>query len=166
MVQTGRFDFSKAKNGVPKIRGCGLVGKSVDSQYLVQDAKVLSLYSPDADSDGVLDESDNCPSTPNPDQADLDGDNIGDACDPDVDGDSVENTLDNCPLVANSDQLDVDGDLVGDACDDLIDNDADGIANDLDNCPAVPNADQADNDGDLRGVLVTLMTTMMALRTQ
>jgi hypothetical protein len=105
----------------------------------------------DGDSDGVLDDSDNCPSTPNPDQADLDGDNIGDACDSDVDGDSIENTSDNCPVVANSDQLDADGDLIGDACDDLIDNDADGIANDLDNCPAVPNAGQADNDGDLQG---------------
>ena len=111
----------------------------------------FGLAYPDGDKDGKLDDYDNCPNTPNPDQADLDGDGVGDACDTDVDGDSVEDTLDNCPLVANSDQLDVDGDLVGDACDDLIDNDADGIANDLDNCPAVPNPDQADNDGDLKG---------------
>ena len=124
------------------------VAHRVDSDHWV----IRSIIgTSDEDEDGVLDDSDNCPSTPNPDQADLDGDNIGDACDTDVDGDSVENTSDNCPLVANSDQLDVDGDLIGDACDDLIDNDADGIANDLDNCPAVPNADQADNDGDLQG---------------
>ncbi len=36
---------------------------------------------PDADGDGVPDASDNCPDTPNPDQADSDGDGIGDACD-------------------------------------------------------------------------------------
>lgn len=36
----------------------------------------------DLDDDGVPDELDNCPSSPNPDQADADGDGIGDACDP------------------------------------------------------------------------------------
>ena len=36
----------------------------------------------DADGDGVHDDVDNCPAVPNPDQADLDGDLIGDACQP------------------------------------------------------------------------------------
>ena len=35
----------------------------------------------DSDGDGVSDDSDNCPATPNPDQLDSDGDGIGDACD-------------------------------------------------------------------------------------
>jgi hypothetical protein len=35
----------------------------------------------DLDDDGVLDELDNCPTTPNPTQADADGDKVGDACD-------------------------------------------------------------------------------------
>lgn len=34
----------------------------------------------DADDDGVGDDRDNCPETPNPDQADSDGDGTGDAC--------------------------------------------------------------------------------------
>ncbi len=37
--------------------------------------------SPDADNDGVPDDVDNCPTVPNPDQADLDGNGKGDACD-------------------------------------------------------------------------------------
>ena len=37
---------------------------------------------PDADGDGVPDASDNCPSAANPDQADSDGDGLGNACDP------------------------------------------------------------------------------------
>lgn len=35
----------------------------------------------DTDADGIPDDVDNCPDTPNPDQADSDGDGIGDACD-------------------------------------------------------------------------------------
>jgi hypothetical protein len=35
----------------------------------------------DHDDDGVPDAADNCPNTPNPDQADTDGDGAGDACD-------------------------------------------------------------------------------------
>ena len=36
----------------------------------------------DQDGDHVIDIADDCPSTPNPDQADTDGDKLGDACDP------------------------------------------------------------------------------------
>jgi hypothetical protein len=35
----------------------------------------------DGDGDGTEDTEDNCPETPNPDQADGDGDGLGDACD-------------------------------------------------------------------------------------
>src|ERR1700710_926289 len=35
----------------------------------------------DSDGDGIADDVENCPSTPNADQADCDGDGIGDACD-------------------------------------------------------------------------------------
>ncbi len=40
----------------------------------------------DEDGDGYPDLCDNCPSVPNPDQANADGDDLGDACDPDQPG--------------------------------------------------------------------------------
>ena len=60
----------------------------------------------DADFDGIPDAVDNCPTTPNPNQADADGDTIGDACDPfpldahngDLNGDGVTNMLDSVLL--------------------------------------------------------------------
>lgn len=114
---------------------------------------------PDGDEDGVADAADNCPNDSNPDQADVDGDGLGDVCDPDVDGDDIDNAADNCPSVQNTDQLDDDGDGAGDACDTCPglanpgqeDADADGVGDACDNCPMDANRNQADADHDTAG---------------
>ncbi len=100
----------------------------------------------DADGDGVPDDTDNCPYSPNAGQEDLNNNNIGDVCEDDQDSDSVPDFNDNCPFIPNIDQSDVDLDGDGDVCD--YDIDADGIPNGSDNCPFTPNPDQLDTDGD------------------
>jgi len=71
----------------------------------------------DTDGDGVGDVKDNCRTTLNANQADLDRDGKGDACDSDVDGDGIANDVDNAPRTPNADQQDLDGDGIGDVID-------------------------------------------------
>lgn len=105
----------------------------------------------DGDEDGIANQVDNCPAIANADQANLDGDNQGDACDSDIDGDTIANAADNCPLIVNTNQNNFDGDSQGDACD--SDDDNDGLPDDYETAnglnpldPSDASAD-ADNDG-------------------
>lgn len=102
----------------------------------VQGETNSSVCCPDADSDGVCDNVDNCPNVPNPAQVDTDADGIGDACD-------------NCPTISNPGQEDADGDGIGDVCDacpldPYNDQDGDGICGNVDNCPGIYNPLQED----------------------
>ncbi|HLF16965.1 MAG TPA: thrombospondin type 3 repeat-containing protein [Candidatus Thermoplasmatota archaeon] len=100
----------------------------------------------DADHDGLSNDVDNCPLVPNLQQADLDEDGFGDACDEDADGDGWRNFLDNCAMTPDPSLHDEDQDRKGDACDD--DDDNDGIKDGRDNCVLDKNPDQADLDDD------------------
>ena len=130
----------------------------------------------DDDGDGICDPgvraagctgSDNCIEIVNPDQADSNGNGIGDACedrdgdgiadvDSDRDEDGINDLIDNCIDDENADQADADGDGLGDACDgcpndadtEQDDADGDGIGDVCDLCPGVTDAAQGDADGD------------------
>ncbi|WP_286761153.1 thrombospondin type 3 repeat-containing protein [Salegentibacter sp. UBA1130] len=57
----------------------------------------------DCDNDTIPNGQDNCPATPNTDQADLDEDGIGDVCDSDIDGDDILNENENPGCVRDPD---------------------------------------------------------------
>ena len=111
----------------------------------------------DTDGDGVRDDApDNCLAVSNPDQADDDGDEVGNACEPpaiDTDQDGHLDKNDNCDDRPNLLQGDEDSDGIGDACDadSTVDGDGDGVRDPVDVCAELSDADQADTDRDGHG---------------
>lgn len=98
----------------------GLPGSLIYNSNLLQwDVKPFTV---DTDGDGMPNVIDNCPTTPNANQWDSNGDGSGDACiNPtlDSDGDGVPNYADNCPSIFNAKQADADRDGRGDVCDSI-----------------------------------------------
>ncbi|HEX8119845.1 MAG TPA: thrombospondin type 3 repeat-containing protein [Solirubrobacteraceae bacterium] len=110
----------------------------------------ISWFRSDQDQDGWDAAEDNCPNLQNFDQADSDGDGVGDDCETgDSDGDGVFDLVDNCVDAPNPNQANADGDGLGDACD--ADDDDDGVLDVADNCRTVANAGQRDDDEDGAG---------------
>jgi len=91
----------------------------------------------DSDGDGYVDQLDKCPSIFD-NQADLDGDGIGDACETDTDGDGISDEYDNCPRDsfewASEHDIDHDQDGCRDADRDP-DDDGDNVLDLSDECP-------------------------------
>jgi hypothetical protein len=83
---------------------------------------VQNFCAGDCDRDGHTDGTagtpvaDNCPTVSNADQADLDGDGQGDACDDDIDGDGRSNAVE-AAIGTDPRKVDTDGDGVKDAAD-------------------------------------------------
>lgn len=128
---------------------------SNDSEILVASYQcsenILTGWLPDEDSDGVVDEQDLCPTTPEEEESDVKG------CAPsqkDTDFDGVNDRDDVCPRTATSDSAND----VGCSESQLLDTDGDGESDSDDLCPNTPatefsniygcSSSQRDVDGD------------------
>jgi|GEM_PF-6250731 len=148
----------------PRVAGLAAAATELSTATAGLGAVIIELRVPtDIDDDGVPDDLDNCPETPNPNQEDADSDTVGDVCDncpsdansgqQDGDGDTVGDVCDNCAGDPNPGQEDADGDGLGDVCDVCPndpdnDVDGDGVCGDVDNCPNDANPGQQDADVD------------------
>ena len=101
------------------VYGFRMTGSHYDSSRILRGGLTVHLPANDTDEDGIDDTIDNCVEDVNPEQENLDGDTLGDACDGDDDGDGIDDSADNCPRAGNADQADTDDDGLGDACDPL-----------------------------------------------
>jgi hypothetical protein len=156
LSNSASYDIASLGSSLPGVAGFSLgattlsfnspVPEAAGHFYSFAGGELAGAQPVDGDGDGVPNTTDNCPSNPNPDQLNTDGDGFGDICDSDDDSDSVLDTADNCPLIANTSQLNTDGDARGNACD--TDDDNDSVLDTTDNCPLVANTAQTDSDGD------------------
>ena len=116
------------------------------SNGVVEDSYTIIKDCDDGDDDGegICNDVDNCVDDPNPDQADGDGDTVGDVCD---DGPADPNSCRDL----DTDGCDDCSSGTDDPANDGPDADVDGVCNGGDNCYGVPNPGQENHDGDAQG---------------
>jgi hypothetical protein len=83
--QTATLDVAALADGLVEPDETVVITLSAQIAYMIVGSGTATVTiqstDTDVDGDGVADAVDNCPSTPNANQADTDGDGIGDACD-------------------------------------------------------------------------------------
>jgi hypothetical protein len=149
------YNDNSGSQGEEGFLGIGRASGGPYQGYDTVEIIVMNVFDPcsewplDADEDGILNISDNCPTTPNgPNGGTCTAGAIGSSC--------VSNEECGDGGVCSMNQEDFDDDVIGDVCDTCTDTDNDGRGNPgflfntcpLDNCPDQYNQNQADRDQD------------------
>ncbi|MEC7097144.1 MAG: thrombospondin type 3 repeat-containing protein, partial [Candidatus Thermoplasmatota archaeon] len=165
-----QFNTSQVNNRGQIIATCGFFTTSINSTIV--DLPLPPEPVDDSDLDGILDDVDNCPDTPEGEpvyqsgcsdsQIDDDGDGVnnnrdicpntpagefvdGQGCSSsqkDSDSDGITNNLDACPNTPSGEVVN------GEGCSQSqLDSDNDGVANNLDQCPGTPLGETVDSVG-------------------
>ncbi len=93
----------------------------------------------DSDSDGISDNLDQCPDTPDGEAVDSNGCSNSQI---DSDSDGISDNLDHCPDTPDGEAVDSNG-----CSNSQIDSDSDGISDNLDHCPDTPDGEAVDSNG-------------------
>ena len=91
-----------------------ITASSIDNTLSGDSAALEVLDNDDNDNDTIANTQDNCPATPNSNQANLDGDQFGDVCDDDIDGDGMPNAFEQANFLNPRNAADANADNDGD----------------------------------------------------
>jgi endonuclease I len=109
------------------------------TRWTVDSFVITADNSDDVDNDGVLNENDLCPNTPEGEEVDENGCSYGQL---DDDNDGVENSIDLCENTPIGEAVDENG-----CSESQLDDDNDGVYNNLDTCPNTPIGEAVDANG-------------------
>ena len=89
VIDTEDCDFRDASIAVSVGDTCNDGNTATVNDVITSTCECRGVVRADGDADGIADDEDNCPTNPNADQSNNDGDSMGDVCDPDDDNDGV-----------------------------------------------------------------------------